>query len=261
MAEAVRKNVEWRDLVGMSRWESAQELLISLPWLLASLAFAYWGWYIFALGASFMFFMTGLRQVHDIFHNALGLRGWGNYLGLYLLSCLMLGSMHSVKVNHLRHHRYCLQPEDIEGRCATMKWWQVIFFFGPIYPILHHYNALKVCSKHDRLWIFIELASNFLILFLVFFVFKNRILHYHYGVMCVAQMFSVFFAVWAVHHDAHDHRFQARTIRNPIKSNLTYQLFYHAEHHLFPAVPTKRLPVLAKRIDAYLPDLEKRMVY
>jgi fatty acid desaturase len=27
-------------------------------------------------------------------------------------------------------------------------------------------------------------------------------------------------------------------------------MFYHAEHHLFPAVPTCRLPVLARRLDA-----------
>lgn len=261
MIKDVRKNIEWRDLVGFTPCESRKELLISLPWLIASLVFASLGWSIAALAMSFMFFMTGLRQVHDVFHRALGLPRWANYLTLYTLSCLMLGSMHSVKVNHLRHHQFCLEEEDIEGRYALLKWWQVIFFYGPIYPIIHHYNALKVATRKDRYWILLELLSNAGILIGVFYYFRNEVLIYHYVAMIIAQMFSVFFAVWAVHHGAEDHPFQARTIRHAFKGNITYQLFYHAEHHLFPAVPTKRLPELAKRIDAYLPDLKKQMVY
>lgn len=261
MLREMRRNIQWRDLMLKGPCESTQELLISFPWLLLSLFLAYQGLYIVALVGSFMFFMTGLRQVHDIFHNALGLKRWGNFIALFILSCLMLGSMHSVKVNHLRHHRYCLQEEDIEGRCANMKWWQVLFLFGPIYPFLHHYNALKVCSRQDKAFIIFELLANCAVLGAVFFILESTVLHYHYIVMMIAQMFSVFFAVWAGHHDAQDHPFQARTIRNPLKSNLTYQLFYHAEHHQFPAVPTRNLPQLAKRIDAYLPELEKRMVY
>jgi fatty acid desaturase len=31
---------------------------------------------------------------------------------------------------------------------------------------------------------------------------------------------------------------------------LTFGMFYHAEHHLFPAVPTRHLGELAARIDA-----------
>lgn len=261
MLNDIRRNVEWSDLKLVNSRESLREILLSLPWLLLSLVLAYLGLYILALGASFMFFMTGLRQVHDVFHNTLRLTRWGNYLMLYFLSCLMLGSMHSVKINHLRHHRYCLEEEDMEGRAALMPWWKVIFLFGPVYPILHHYNALKVGRGRDRYKIIIELMSNAIILYLVFGILDSAVLTYHYSAMIVAQLLSVFFAVWTVHHDADDHILQARTIRNPIKSNITYQLFYHAEHHLFPAVPTKYLPELARRIDDYLPELEKRMVY
>jgi hypothetical protein len=31
---------------------------------------------------------------------------------------------------------------------------------------------------------------------------------------------------------------------------ISYSMFFHAEHHLFPAVPTCHLAVLAKRLDA-----------
>jgi fatty acid desaturase len=41
----------------------------------------------------------------------------------------------------------------------------------------------------------------------------------------------------------------ARTIRNRAKALLTYNMFYHVEHHQFPAVPTCKLPILARRLD------------
>lgn len=261
MAHSIQKNIQWRDLVPMSKRESIQEVLLSLPWLLLSLTLAHYQFYFFALGASFMFFMVGLRQVHDAFHQALGLTLWGNHLLLYLLGLLMLGSMRAVKVNHLRHHRYCLEEDDIEGKYAKMSWWKALFLFSPIYFFYHHYKALQYGNKNDRHWIIFELLSNAIILFFVFFILDYSLLIYHYIAMIIGQLLSVFFAVWTVHHGAEDHIYMARTIRHSIKSNITYQLFYHVEHHLFPAVPTKRLPILAKRIDAYQPDLEKRMVY
>ena len=30
---------------------------------------------------------------------------------MFALSVLMLGSMHAVQINHLRHHRHCMQPK------------------------------------------------------------------------------------------------------------------------------------------------------
>jgi fatty acid desaturase len=37
-------------------------------------------------------------------------------------------------------------------------------------------------------------------------------------------------------------------------------MFFHAEHHLFPAVPTPHLPELARRLDAVRPELRRRPV-
>ena len=45
------------------------------------------------------------------------------------------------------------------------------------------------------------------------------------------------------------------------KTALTYQMFYHVEHHLFPAVPTARLPELAARVDRVMPHLREHQVY
>jgi len=64
-----------------------------------------------------------------------------------------------------------------------------------------------------------------------------------------------------VHHDCGDGPFLARTIRNPWKASLTYAMFYHVEHHLYPAVPTCRLPILARRLDHVAPDLGALKVF
>jgi len=38
-------------------------------------------------------------------------------------------------------------------------------------------------------------------------------------------------------------------------------MFYHLEHHLFPGVPTIRLPELSKRIRQKLSDLKIKDVF
>jgi len=38
-------------------------------------------------------------------------------------------------------------------------------------------------------------------------------------------------------------------------------MFYHLEHHLFPGVPTIRLPELSGRIREKLPDLKMKEVF
>jgi fatty acid desaturase len=52
----------------------------------------------------------------------------------------------------------------------------------------------------------------------------------------------------------------ARTQRGWLKNFVSYSMFYHLEHHLFPAVPTGHLPELARRLDAATPGVRKRMV-
>ncbi|MGO1375856.1 MAG: fatty acid desaturase, partial [Psychrobacter sp.] len=40
----------------------------------------------------------------------------------------------------------------------------------------------------------------------------------------------------------------------------TFNLLYHIEHHLFPAVPTNHLPILAKRLDTSAPQWTQQPV-
>jgi len=79
--------------------------------------------------------------------------------------------------------------------------------------------------------------------------------------MIIGEFLMAFFAVWTVHHDTHATPEFARTQRIGWKNKITFSMFYHLEHHLFPAVPTIKLPELAKRIDEALPEIEKKQTF
>jgi len=103
------EQVQWKDLVQLGHTDVISELFISLPWLIVSFIFASLQWYVLALFCSFMFFLTGLRQVHNAFHFALGISRPATHWVMFVLSVVMLGSMHAVQINHLRHHQHCMQ--------------------------------------------------------------------------------------------------------------------------------------------------------
>lgn len=253
-------SVKWQDLIPQSPKDVVTELSLSLPWLLASLFFAYQAWYPLALFCSYMFFLTGLRQVHNAFHFALGItQSWTHWV-MFVLSIMMLGSMHAVQINHLRHHQHCMQDEDIEAKSAKMKWWQALLF-GPIFPLMLHKKAFEVGSRRQKKWMIAELVGNVFFIILVFAVLDISIFKYHVCAMLVGQCMTAFFAVWTVHHDTEDHIYMARTVRNELKRVVTYNMFYHVEHHLFPAVPTRNLHILAQRLDQHAPDIEIRSVF
>jgi fatty acid desaturase len=252
--------VSWRDLVPLTRTEVIAELLLSTPWLLLSLVFACLRWYPLALLASFIFFLVGLRQTHNAFHYALGISSKGCDLVMFSLSVLMLGSMHAVQLNHLAHHTHCLSENDVEGSSARTTGWRAILV-GPLFPIRLHRAALKRARGASRLWIWNELLANVLVLVAVFGLIRVSWLEYHYIAMALGQCLTSFFAVWTVHHDCRANPHQARTLRGRLKNALTFNMFFHVEHHLFPGVPTCHLPQLAERLDRVAPELRQVQVF
>lgn len=132
--------VEWRDLVALTPREQFIELTLNLPWLAASLWCYHTGWWPFGLACSFYFFLTGLRQSHNAQHYALGLPRFAQDGVLFVLSALMLASMHAVQATHLHHHRHCLDPDDTEGGTARKRGWQVLLT-GPLFPVQLHLAA------------------------------------------------------------------------------------------------------------------------
>jgi fatty acid desaturase len=252
--------VQWRDLTVLTTTEIAWELTLSLPWLLLSLGCAQVQLYMPALAFSFMFFLAGLRQVHNAHHYALGLSRRATEWVMFALSLLMLGSMHAVQINHLRHHRYLMDDEDVEAISARLTWWQALLF-GPIFPIVLNVKAFSVGSVRQLRWVRAELAATFVFLGAAWLFASPRAFRYHITAMLVGQCLTAFFAVWTVHHDCDRYHFIARTVRSRIKGVMTLSMFFHVEHHLFPSVPTCHLNAVAQRLDAAAPELSQMRVF
>jgi fatty acid desaturase len=90
---------------------------------------------------------------------------------------------------------------------------------------------------------------------------RHPALSYHVAAMALGQTLTGFFAVWTVHHDCDRWQQIARTLRHRLKSAVSFGMFYHLEHHLFPRVPTCHLPALAERLDQGIPELPRKQVF
>ncbi|MFI4859276.1 MAG: fatty acid desaturase [Phycisphaerales bacterium JB063] len=246
--DASIRRIEWRDLLPMTRGQVLNELTLSLPWLLASL----WcydtggGWVVLGMVCSFFFFLTGLRQSHGCQHYQLPIpRRWQDAM-LAALSVQMLSSMHAVQATHLNHHRHTLDEHDFEGSVARQPMWRALLT-GPLFPLRLHWHAWRLARPNKRRWIAWETLT--VIGAVALLPVLPPALRWHVAAMLVGECFVGFFAVWTVHHGCDEHT-PYRTQRGRWTNRLFYNMFLHTEHHLFPAVPTCKLHLLAQRIDA-----------
>lgn len=252
-------DVPWRDLVALSPLEKLWELTLCWPWLALSIVLYAQSWWWAGALASFYFFLTGLRQSHNAQHYSLGVARWIQDVVLAVLSVAMLASMHAVQVTHLHHHRHCLEPEDVEGSTARMPWWRTLLT-GPLFPLRLHRAAWRLGDPVKSHWIAMELVLIALWCAVVWFVFDWPALQWHTAAMLLGECCTGFFAVWTVHHDSDDHHRMGRTQRGRWINAVTYSMFFHAEHHLYPAVPTIHLSELARRLDLVAPSLQTHRV-
>ncbi len=171
-----------------------------------------------------------------------------------------MASMHAVKYNHLQHHKHTLNENDIEALSAKMPAWKAIMA-GPYFIIKIHTHAIHFANTNYRNWIIFELLVIFGILLFTYTVIQVHWISYHVTVMLIGECLTSFFAVWTVHHDCEKDKLFSRTMRGFWQTKLFYNMFYHTEHHLFPRVPTCHLGILAKRIDAVMPEIKSKSIF
>lgn len=255
------QSVPWKDLVKHQRFETVRELCLPLPWLLAAVVcgqqasvegvtgFAQWGW-IAAMGIAVIYvFMLGLRVAHNAFHGTLGLTRSGDHWVMGVISVMMLGSSHAINYTHMHHHKHCMEKGDVEGELASLPFWRALLK-SPIYPIYIHIAALRDAPLVQKRWILAELAVSVLVQCVMLVWLESPVYALYSSMMLVANLSAPMVGIWAVHRQCEGSPANSRSCRSPAINFLTGGMFYHAEHHLFPAVPTRHLAELAKRIDA-----------
>lgn len=251
----------WRDLVPMSVAESWRELALPLPWLAGALLCYARGWWVLALPCSFFFFLTGLRVAHGLQHYHLGLPRWMQDVALAVLSPAMQASLHAVQIAHLNHHRHCLDEADFEGAAAGRTGAGAILS-GPVFIVGLHLKSWALASPAKRAWIAVELIGGACFAWACLTGWGGDALRAHVVVMWIGECLTGFFAVWSVHHHTHDAaEMPGRTSRGWAMNAVFFNMFYHAEHHLYPQVPTSRLGELAERIDRRTDAIARHAVW
>ena len=86
---------------------------------------------------------------------------------MFVMSVLMLGSMHAVQRNHLQHHKHCMDDEDLEGYSARFSAWRA-WLYGPVFLVRLHMRGFRLGLRRHRRRILAELAAGALWVFLVF---------------------------------------------------------------------------------------------
>jgi len=251
------RGVLWRDLLTMSRRELAIELTLPLPWFVGSLMCYGMGWVVPGVVCSFFLFLTGLRLSHGCqhYHLPVGRRLQDTVLGA--LSLVMMSSMHAVQATHLNHHQHTLDEHDFEGSVARLPLWRALLF-GPLFPIRLHLNAWRLARPAKRRWIAWEIAGVLAMAALLPVL--PTALFWHVIAMLAGECWVGFFAVWTVHHHGED-GLESRTQRGRWMNAITYNMFLHTEHHLFPAVPTCHLHTLSGRLDQAAPRYQAARVF
>jgi fatty acid desaturase len=250
--------IQWKDLLLQSKGEIVFELFFPMPLFIGAAVLVHFNHVWLAFPVAFVAFLLGLRLVHGAFHYSIGLPKLATEWVMFFMSCLMFIPIHSVKFNHLMHHKHCLNEKDIEGKSARMKWWQALLY-GPLFPIELIINAFKNGNVKIKRWIILEMIAQVILLLLAINLSSKLLLGYIL-LMVIGECFTAFFAVWTVHHDLQGDEIQSRSIRKKWFGRMTFNMFFHFEHHQFPKVPTNHLEKLADRIDEALPELKLKEV-
>lgn len=255
----IKKQIPWQDLRQLTKWQIICNVCMPYLFLLVAWVMFINSCFFFALLGWYAFFTSSFRQAHDAYHRTLGVNKKVANGILYVLSTLLLTSTHAVRETHLLHHRDPLSADDIETRYFKVTWYQAIIGgFSHWWSLQTQGLALASTNNQTKIKkdfilmlcmlsisIFVTLYGNTLLLFA------------HVMVVSLANLLVGFVAGWVVHRgcDNSNKAMTARTERNWLINRLTFNMWYHQEHHLFPAVPANNLPKLAKRLDAIAPEL------
>jgi fatty acid desaturase len=116
-------------------------------------------------------------------------------------------------------------------------------------------------STRQLQWVRAELAATFILVGVAWMPASPHAFRYHVTAMLAGQCLTAFFAVWTVHHDCDRYHFIARTVRSRVKNVMTLSMFFHVEHHLFPACRRVVWTSSAQRLDAAAPELSGMRVF
>jgi beta-carotene hydroxylase len=238
---------------------------LSLPKVVLTIAqpfvffFLYWlfAWYELWIPAVIctmgMSFTTYGSTSHDLVHQNLKLPKSFNTLLLSIIELFCFRSGHAYKVCHLYHHKRYPHTDDIEGAASRMSFFRsllegVIFQFK-----LYHWALHNTRTQSEKRLIIAEGGAVIFLIVFCFYSIQYTVAGVLYlGLMIMGSWIIPLITSYAVHTPGHEHELhQTRLFRGRFFSFIAFEHLYHLEHHLYPMVPHKNWPMLAKRLDPF----------
>jgi fatty acid desaturase len=193
--------------------------------------------------------------MHDALHGSLFRRRRLDRLAAFLLGVCVLVPSAAFRVTHFRHHRYARGPLDPDELCNNVRaGWRLRAAFYVVMPLglpvfLLHLatQGVALAGARERRAIFWQLAAMGMVyssLFALPSAARPWIVH-GWLFPLVASSVWVSLRNWSEHlcTDPGHPLTRSRTVTsNALTRFFLFNVNYHLEHHLFPAVPWYNLP-------------------
>ena len=239
------------DLVGITPFRRRLALARPFAYLAAYAAAASTGRWVLALVALFLLFCADISAMHDAVHGTLGLRRRATDWTLFAVGALLLVSGHAYRRTHQQHHKVFPGADDPEGEAARLTPLRCLLD-GPLHVPRIWWWAFRRAPR--RGWLVAEAAVPVaaLAVGIALLPWTPVLLVYVVAVVVGGWLYPLL-TVYLPHHNYGDEAVtQARTLRGRFLPTLLLEQTYHLEHHLYPRVPSHKLPELARRLDPHL---------
>jgi beta-carotene hydroxylase len=190
---------------------------------------------------------------HDLVHDNLKLDKTLNIVLLSLLELTCFRSGHAYKLSHLYHHKRYPNEDDVEGAAARMSLFRSLVE-GVIFQPKIYWWAVINHRKHKYFWLII-LEGLTIAAMITFCIYSLSFTYVYFIYMCLMIAGSWIIPLvtsYVVHSPEGENELkQTRLFRGKFFSIIAFNHLFHLEHHLYPMVPHKNWPELARRLDHY----------
>jgi fatty acid desaturase len=227
-------------------------MTLSRPYVgIAVFAAAAWlRWWWLTPVAAFAIFVSVVTAAHNVVHRTLGLSGRATDWALFAVGAVLLESGHAFQATHKQHHRLFPGPGDPEGYPAGLSLVAAIAY-GPVFLIRLWFWSFR--AGRQRLWLVAEGAVPILALAggILLWPYTPGVLLYAVTAVVGSWVYPLLTVYLPHNADGDAPLTQTRTMRGRVMPKILLENTYHLEHHLYPQVPTHRLPELARRLEGY----------
>jgi beta-carotene hydroxylase len=251
------------DLLTLSSYQLF--LTIAIPFFFFGLYFvcALNGFWIAAVLCTMALSFTSYTSTsHDLVHENLKIPKTMNIILLSILECICFRSGHAYKLSHLYHHKRYPHEDDVEGAASRMTFFRSLVE-GVIFQPKIYYWAVTNHTKYT-LYPLVVVEGLLVIVSIAFCVLSLTFTYVFFFYMCLMIAGSWIIPLmtsYVVHTPEGEHELtQTRLFRGPFFSIIAFNHLFHLEHHMYPMIPHKNWPKLARRLDRYFQSQGTRAV-